>query len=78
MKKKFVRQARLPKGAYGPCLANILSPYVMRGKKRIVPKVYKDSFGKYYILTSEFFNQIQLQEAYELQKETEEGNTNRA
>jgi len=39
MKKNFVKQAKLPKGAYAPDLATILSPFAK--------KVYKNNIFKH-------------------------------
>lgn len=75
MREKFVRPARLPKAAYNKTLVEVLEPYIRKGMistkkkdKKIIPRVFKSSFGGYYTLVADKFTQEELKKAFEEQK----------
>lgn len=70
---KFVRQARMPRQAYAKSLPEVLEPYMKKSmKKRFGPKVFKSTFGGYYILTDEKIPQEELKKMYEEQQKEQE------
>lgn len=73
MNKRFVRQARLPKGSITYDLSHTLSYFSMKTKRgKIIPRVYKSAFGPYYVLSQESFSQEDLRKAYEEQEKEED------
>ena len=73
--KPFVKQARLPRQAYAKSLEEVLEPYMKKAmKKRFGPKVFKSTFGSYYVLTDDMIPQDELAKMYEEQNKEEEEN----
>lgn len=78
MKKTYIRQAKLPQGAYELDVAEVLGKFSNMSKQTTkFPKVFKSAFGGYY-MNVEFkeknkkLTQERLKEIYEEQNKLKE------